>query len=347
MAAIGADDADLSYDVAPGMDLHGFDLNLLVALEALLREKSVTNAGRRVHLSQSAMSGALARLRHAFNDELLVPGRGGMTLTPLAESLVEPVASILRDTQETLSAHVRFDPSTSRRTFTIAASDYATTVLLGEAVRELSAQAPHATLVILPLRDRMEELDDLGIDLYILPQAVIPPARPHELLFRDTFTCLVWRDNTEVGDRLTLDQFTTLGHVVVSFTADRKTGCDDRFAPQMGLERRAEVVVSNFHALPGLVVGTRRVATIQMRLAKKLASSFPIRVVGLPVPTPTLDEAMLWHPRFERDPAHLWFRTLLKRVAAAMPEVEADAGHGPASTVRQGHFGRAPRSTRR
>jgi DNA-binding transcriptional LysR family regulator len=304
------------------VDLHGFDLNLLVALDALLKERSVTNAGRRVHLSQSAMSGALARLRHALNDELLVPGRGGMTLTPLAESLVEPVASILRQAQETLSGHTAFEPSTSRRTFTIAASDYATTVLLADALRELSAQAPHVTAVIVPLHDRTDELDDL--DICILPQSLVPPARPHELLFRDTFTCLVWQGNQQVGERLTLDEFTSLGHVVVSF-AEHHRSCDEHLGPPMGLERRAEVVVSNFHALPGLVVGTTRVATIQMRLAKKLASSYPIRIVGMPVPMPTLDEAMMWHQRFERDPAHQWFRSLLKRVASNMPAATAEA----------------------
>ena len=324
------------------MDLHGFDLNLLVALDALLREKSVTNAGRRVHLSQSAMSGALARLRHAFNDDLLIAGRGAMTLTPLAEGLVEPVAAILRDTQETLSAHVRFEPSTSRRTFTIAASDYATTVLLGEAVREMNAQAPHVTLVILQLRDRLEQLDDLDVDVCILPQSIVPPARPHELLFRDTFTCLVWRDNPDVGDRLTVDQFTTLGHVVVTFHDDCTTRDDDRFAPRIGLERRAEIVVPNFHALPSLIVGTNRIATVQKRLATKLASSHPVRVVGLPVPIPPLEEAMLWHPRFERDAAHLWFRSVLKRVASAMP-VSLESGEADSSTVRRVRFG-APRS---
>jgi LysR family transcriptional regulator, nod-box dependent transcriptional activator len=324
------------------MDLHGFDLNLLVALDALLRERSVTNAGRRVHLSQSAMSGALARLRHAFNDELLVSGRGGMTLTPLAESLVEPVAAILRHTQATLSAHVRFDPASSRRTFTIAASDYATAVLLGDALREMNAQAPHVTLVVLPLRDRLEELDELDIDLCILPQAVVLPARPHELLFRDTFTCLVWRDNTAVGDRLTVDQFLTLGHVVVSFADDCTTCEDNRLAPHTGLERRAEVVVPNFHALPSLIVGTNRIATVQTRLATKLAASHPVRVVGLPVLIPPLDEAMLWHPRFDRDPAHQWFRTLLKRVASAMPPVSSESREADSSTVRRGRFG-APR----
>jgi len=343
MDAIGAGDgSDLRYDPGP-MDLHGFDLNLLVALDALLREKSVTNAGRRVHLSQSAMSGALARLRHAFNDELLVSGRGGMSLTPLAESLVEPVASILRQTQETLSAHVHFDPSTSERTFTIAASDYATTVLLGDVLRQLSAQAPHVTVVIAPLRDRMEDVEDPDIDLYILPQAIIPQARPHELLFHDTFTCLVWREHPEVGDRLTVDQFTSLGHVVVSFSEDHKAS-DERLAPWVGLERRTEVVVSNFHALPGLVVGTKRVATIQLRLAKKLVTSYPVRIVGAPVPMPPLDEAMMWHPRFEQDPAHVWLRALLKKTASDLPdETAADVNEPSAtSTVRRGYFGRRP-----
>jgi LysR family transcriptional regulator, nod-box dependent transcriptional activator len=324
------------------MDLHGFDLNLLVALDALLRERSVTNAGRRVHLSQSAMSGALARLRHAFNDELLVSGRGGMTLTPLGESLLEPVATILRQTQETLSARVRFDPATSQRAFTIAASDYATTVLLDDALRELSAQAPHVTVVIAPLRDRMEEAEDPDIDLYIIPQAIIPQARPHELLFHDTFTCLVWREHPEVGDRLTLDQFTSLGHVVVSFSEDHKAS-DDRLVPWVGLERRAEVVVPNFHALPALVVGTKRVATIQLRLAKKLATSYPVRVVGVPVPMPRLDEAMMWHPRFEQDPAHVWLRALLKRVALAMPPVSSESDEIRSSAIRRGRFG-APRT---
>jgi LysR family transcriptional regulator, nod-box dependent transcriptional activator len=323
------------------MDLHGFDLNLLVALDALLRERSVTNAGRRVHLSQSAMSGALARLRHAFNDELLVSGRGGMTLTPLGESLLEPVASILRQTQETLSARVRFDPATSQRAFTIAASDYATTVLLDDALRDLSAQAPHVTVVIAPLRDRMEEAEDPDIDLYILPQAIIPQARPHELLFYDTFTCLVWREHPEVGDRLTLDQFTSLGHVVVSFSEDHKAS-DDRLVPWVALERRAEVVVPNFHALPGLVIGTKRIATIQLRLAKKLTTSYPVRIVGAPVPMPRLDEAMMWHPRFEQDPAHVWLRALLKRTASEMPaESDTDVNRPAAApTVRRGSFGR-------
>ena len=147
------------------MDLHGFDLNLLVALDALLAEKSVTHAGRRVHLSQSAMSGVLSRLRHALNDKLLVPSRGGMTLTPLAESLVEPVRSILEQVHRSIIVNVPFDPATSRRVFTIAASDYAVTVLLTDALRRISSEAPGVTVVIIPLRERTPESEDLGLDL--------------------------------------------------------------------------------------------------------------------------------------------------------------------------------------
>ena len=341
IGGIGGGNRATCVTISNAMDLRGFDLNLLVALDALLRERSVTNAGRRVHLSQSAMSGALARLRHAFNDELLVSGRGGMSLTPLAETLVEPVASILRQTQETLSAHVRFDPSTSAHTFTIAASDYATAVLLGDALREVSVQAPHVRVVVAPLRDRMEEVEDSDIDLYILPQAIIPQGRPHELLFHDTFTCLVWREHSDVGERLTLDQFTSLGHVVVSFSEDHKANCDDGLAPRVGVERNAEVVVPHFHALPDFVVGTKRVATLQLRLARRLATSYPVRIVGAPVPMPRLDEAMMWHPRFEQDPAHVWLRALLKRVAAAMPaETASDIDSQRSASVRRGTFGR-------
>ena len=162
--------------IQAAMDLHGFDLNLLVALDALLAEKSVTNAGRRVHLSQSAMSGVLARLRHALNDKLLVASRGGMTLTPLAESLIEPVRSILEEIHRTIIVNVPFDPATSRRVFTIAASDYAVTVLLTDALRRVGRDAPGVTVVIIPLRERTPESEDLGLDLVIVPKAYAPAA---------------------------------------------------------------------------------------------------------------------------------------------------------------------------
>jgi len=301
------------------MDLHGFDLNLLVALDALLSERSVTNAGRRVHLSQSAMSGVLARLRRAFNDDLLVPGRGGMTLTPRAEALVEPVGAILRSVEHTLSTHVRFDQASSRRMFTVAASDYAVTVLLTPALRELHRQAPSVSVTIVPLRDGMESLEDRQIDLMVLPRAYVPPSRTPELLFDDVFTGIVASDHPVVGDRLSADHYRSLGHVIVSFAQDGRGSIDDFAIAEAGLDRRVDVVAPSFHSLPALVVGTERVATIQFRLATMLASAYPIRLVDLPIELPVLEEVLLWHPRFDRDPGHAWFRGILKHAAAALP----------------------------
>ena len=307
------------------MDLHGFDLNLLVALDALLAEKSVTNAGRRIHLSQSAMSGVLARLRHALNDKLLVASRGGMTLTPLAESLVEPVRSILEQVHRTIIVNVPFDPATSRRVFTIAASDYAVTVLLTDALRRISSEAPGVTVVIIPLRERTAESDDLGLDLVILPKAYAPASLPHEVLFEDAFTAIVWNGHSSVGETLHPDQYRRLPHAVVSFSDDTRINYDERLGEQAGFELRAQVVAPSYHALPALIVGTDRIATIQMRLAGKLADSYPIRVVPLPLPLPLLQEAMMWHPRLDRDAGHAWLRGVLRETAAALPAM----GHTP------------------
>jgi LysR family transcriptional regulator, nod-box dependent transcriptional activator len=297
------------------MDLQNFDLNLLVALDALLSERSVTNAGRRVHLSQSAMSGALARLRQAFDDELLVAGRGGMTLTPVAEKLVEPVAAILRQVHDTLSTAIQFDPSSSSRLFTIAASDYAVMVFLADFLREMSREAPQVRITIVPMREGMEQLDNPTVDLLILPKAHVTATRAFEPLFTDVFTAIVARDHSRVGTAVTMDDYRTFGHVTVSFADDRPLSLDLISAADAGLQRRVEVVASSYLSLPALVVGTERIATIQRRLALRLAAVHPIKVVPLPVEFPPLEEVMLWHPRFERDPGHVWFRNGLKRAA--------------------------------
>jgi LysR family nod box-dependent transcriptional activator len=299
------------------MDLQGFDLNLLVALDALLAEKNVTNAGRRIHLSQSAMSGALARLRQALNDTLLVVNRGGMTLTPLAESLVEPVRAILEQVHRTIIVSVPFEAASSRRIFTIAASDYAVTVLLADALRRISREAPGVTVVIVPLRERSPESDRL--DLVILPKASGPASFPRERLFEDEFTAIVWSGHPSVGDTLSSEQCRRLPHAVVSFSDDIGINHDERLGERAGFEHHAQVVAPSFHALPALIVGTDRVATLQMRLADKLAASFPIRVVPLPMPMPILEEAMMWHPRLDRDAGHAWLRRILHETAAALP----------------------------
>jgi LysR family transcriptional regulator, nod-box dependent transcriptional activator len=192
-------------------------------------------------------------------------------------------------------------------------------VLLTPALRELHRQAPAVSVTIVPLRDGMESLEDRQIDLLVLPRAYVPPSRTPELLFDDVFTGIVAADHPAVGDRLSAAQYRSYGHVIVSLAQDRRVSIDDLAVADAGLDRRVDVVAPSFHSLPALVVGTERVATIQFRLATMLASAYPIRIVELPIELPILEEVLLWHPRFDRDPGHAWFRGLLKHAATALP----------------------------
>jgi DNA-binding transcriptional LysR family regulator len=301
------------------VDFHGLDLNLLVALDALLSERNVTNAGRRVHLSQSAMSGVLGRLRRCFHDDLLVATRGVMRLTPLAESLQQPVRDILHQIQTTVATKVRFEPSSATRHFTLRASDYAVSVLMGELLQEIQRVAPGVTVELAPMRPGIvDDLDSLLVDFVVIPLPYVPKGHPHEVLFEDTYTCIAWNGHSQIGKTLSLDQYRASGHVVVSFEPGRLVSFDEQFGAEAGLERRVEVIAPSYHVLPELVVGTDRIATVQTRLALKFARMFALKLVPLPVPLPVLQEAVFWTTHLDRDPGHMWFREMMKTTAARL-----------------------------
>ena len=199
------------------MDLHLFDLNLLVALDALLRECNVTQAGNRLNLSQPAMSGALARLRGHFQDELLVSVGRRMVRTPLGDALVEPVRDILLQVRGTLESRSGFDPATSTRHLKIAASDYVIAILMADALRRVRCEAPHISFDLRPLGPRADEaLDNAELDFLIAPASAEFEAHASEVLFEDTFTCVAWSGNSAVGDTLSPEDYLSLGHVVVN-----------------------------------------------------------------------------------------------------------------------------------
>src|SRR5687768_6327442 len=199
------------------MDLHLFDLNLLVALDVLLTERNVTRAGNRLNLSQSAMSGALSRLRHHFRDELLVPVGRQMVLTPLAEGLVQPVRDILLRIRGTLGSKPQFDPATASRHLSLAVSDYVSEVLLADVLRLARCEAPGITFELRPVGRRAgEDLESGALDFLISPEGYVSPSQPTEVLFEDSYTCVVWAGNKAVGKTLTLEQYLDLGHVVVN-----------------------------------------------------------------------------------------------------------------------------------
>jgi LysR family transcriptional regulator, nod-box dependent transcriptional activator len=148
-----------------------------------------------------------------------------------------------------------------------------------------------------------------------MPSQYLSTSHPSELLFQDDYACLVWSGNTQVSDTLPKDQFLQLGHVMLRF-GRRNLGIDDYFLSQLGVKRRIEVIAMNFNALPQCLVGTRRIATVQRRLAEFYAEHLPLRIVPLPFDIPPLQESMQWHSCFAQDPGSIWLRGLLRSAAA-------------------------------
>lgn len=303
------------------MDLHLFDLNLLVALDALLTERNVTRAGNRLNLSQSAMSGALARLRHHFRDELLVPVGRQMVLTPVAEELVKPVRDILLQVRGTLGAKPRFDAATATRHLSLAVSDYVTEILMAGVLRQARTDAPHITFELRPVgRRAAEDLESGDLDFLISPDGYVSSSQPTDVLFEDTYTCVVWAGNRAIGKTLTMERYLDLGHVVVNVAGNEPpSNYDEQFLRRSNFRRRVEVSVPAFGMAPQLVVGTDRVTTITTRLAAKYAKLLPLRLLPLPIAMPPMVEMLQWHKVREYDPAHHWFRSLLKRAAQKLP----------------------------
>jgi len=300
------------------MHFHQLDLNLLVALHALLDEKNITQAGKRLYLTQSAMSGALARLRQYFGDELLVQVGRKMVPTPLGESLIEPVREILIQVKATIETRPGFDPRSSSRRFSLMMSDYCATVLMLEVTQRAEKLAPQVTFEVLSnnVEDPFGFLDRADIDTLVMPANLLQPDHPQEVLFEDDFVCIAWSENDAIGETISLEQYLELGHVSCEFNRGRTPMADEWYLRHHGHSRRIEVITTTFNAIPLNVVNTRRIATIQRRLAEYYAAILPIRLLPSPVEFPVLVETAQWHRLFDGDPGIAWLRQLLKDSAA-------------------------------
>lgn len=303
------------------MRLDRFDLNLLVVLDALLEERNVTNASQRVHIGQSAASGALARLREYFCDELLVPVGRRLVLTPLAESLVVPVRDTLLRARATLALRPGFEAAHSERRFLICASDYATTVLLSRVVERIAHEAPKVVLDIRSPMPRALEVFERGeIDLLIMPEPYMNAfPEPKTRLFEDSHVCMVWLDNQLVGESLTFEQYMIMGHVAVHFGDENSLSFEEWFLPRAGTQRKIELVVDNFSIVPQVLLGTNRVATVHRRQAEHFAKHLPLRLIDTPFEMPPLVEMLAWPAHLAHDPAHLWLRSIVNDCVAELP----------------------------
>jgi DNA-binding transcriptional LysR family regulator len=298
------------------MNLNRLDMNLLVALDALLTERSITRAGERLHLSPSATSGALSRLRTYFADELLTQIGRRMVPTPLGESLQGAVRDCLLHVQQTVEIRPQFDPATSKRNFKIKMSDFVSTVLMPPALKRLQSEAPGVTFELLANDDEpWESLSRGEIDFLVLPQKFIHPDHPSQVLFEEEYVCVCWAGNTSVGDSITLDQCLALGHVVTRLGTLRPPTVDAWFFEQFGHSRRVEVVATTFASVPHMLVGTNRLSIMHRRLADLYCKPLSLKVLPVPVEMPRLVEMIQWHKYRDRDPGRVWMTDVLTAAA--------------------------------
>ena len=293
------------------------DLNLLVALDALLTERSVTRAAARVGLGQSAMSHNLARLRALFGDELLTRGPEGMRPTPRALALVDPVRVVLAQITALVSRDKAFDARTAERLFRIGLPD-SVEVLLGPALlAHLCEAAPGIRLRLHSIDRLLDELDadrlDLAVGFGALPQGQAHHKR--RLLCTGTYLCMFNADRVGVSPPISLEDYVRLPHVLTSLREDERGVVDDALA-KLGFRRTVVLTTPRFLAVPFLVARAPVVVTMPARLARFFAAALGLSTSPAPVELPEVPVSLLWHASYDEDPAHVWLRRTIVRLAA-------------------------------
>ncbi len=283
------------------------DLNLLVALDVLLAERNVTIAADRLCLSQSAMSGALGRLREYFDDELLINTGRKMVLTPRAESLILPIRNVLLQIKTTITTTPEFVPADCDRQFSLVLSDYSLEVLVAKALQRIALQAPNLTFEIAPIGDRpIAQLESREIDLLVTIDQAVSEQHPKASLFTDNYVAIAWSNNDLIGETLDLDTYCRMGHVCVQFGKARLPTMEEYFLQTLKIRRRTEIRAPSFTAAPSLVVGTQRIATVHQRLAELAAQHMPLKIYPLPFEIPGVTQVVQWHTSASDDLALQW-----------------------------------------
>lgn len=295
------------------LNLARVDLNLLIALDALLTDLNVTKAARRLNVSQPAMSSTLSRLRRMFGDELLVRGPGGMVPTPRALELLDPIRRLLRDVQQIIAPLSNFEPSASQETFVVAATDYVELLLVPRLVRRLRAAAPGVKLVLRSI-EASKLPDDLisgRIDVGIAFFPSLSAKLRKRTLFTDEFTCVISPDSPLAKGPLTLPALLAATHLQTS-ASGRLGGRVDDALQEKGLRRQVNFVTSHFVAAASIASQTDVMTITGKRLAQYLASFLPLELRPLPFQTKPLNLLLAWHERTHRDPSRQWLRAQIE-----------------------------------
>ena len=300
------------------MRFNKLDLNLLVALDHLLHLRNVSAAAERMHITQSAMSNALTRLRDYFGDELLVKFGRSMELTPRAEALKEAVRDVLVRVEWTVATPSDFDPAQSERQFHVLVSDYTLATLIPRLLARCSKIAPSVRFNFLHQVEAPERLLERGdVDLLIIPTDFRSRRHPYEIVLEEDFCGVVWKDGKLARGKLTREVFLKASHVATQPPAGAQP-LESVLFRQHNVVRKTDVVTYSFMSLPLLVIGTDRIATVHRRLAEQAARALPVKIVELPYRLPKMQQAVQWHKYRSQDAGLIWLRSTIRATAAVI-----------------------------
>ncbi|NKJ35179.1 LysR family transcriptional regulator [Rhizobium sp. SG570] len=306
------------------MHFNGLDLNLIVALDAILTERNVTRAAEKLNISQPGMSGALNRLRQYFNDDLLTQNGKQMIPTPLGAALSVPAKEILATVRSRLAVQTRFLPQEARRSFTVMVSDYAATIFLASVLRALSVEAPGMTFDLHQYADLPSEALEAGrIDVLLGPQQALSQNHPFKPLFADDFVGVACADNDAVDDVTDIEAFLAMRHVLVRLGGSGLPTTDATFLERSFSRRRIEVIVPSWSLVPHYLMGTQRIAIFHRRLAHDYARHFPLRIFEIPTTLPAFEECVQWRASSRGDPAIQWLVERMETHARMLDTVSA------------------------
>ena len=299
------------------MNLGTIDFNLLKVLDALIDERNVTRAGKRLGRSQPAVSNALHRLRELFGDDLLVRGPNGFLLTPRAEAMRKPLREAITLVEGCLSDGMQFNPANATGVFRLSTPDRLSLAVIPQLHARLQKLAPNMSLQVLTA-DRKQALDLLDDDRTDLALGWLDEKPSHlktEFMIEESLFCVFRRDHPLLKRRKALDIESILSfpHLIVSATGQRTAIFDDLLL-RHGLRRRALVAVTNFTTVPHLLMGSDMIGVFTSLAANVFEKSFGLVKRPVPIKIGKISTNMVWQTRNDRDPKHVWLREQIKAV---------------------------------
>jgi len=300
-------------------DLRDVDLNLLVAFEALMQTRSVTKAAEQLRVGQPSASHALKRLRDLLDDPLFVRTPAGMTPTPRALALAEPIRAILTNIQTTLFAGPSFDPSRETRIFRIGATDYAQSVIADPLLSVLQKHAPGCRLILTAtdcgVAGRSLERGEIDLAVGAFPEVV--SATHRSVLYRERYECVFDAKACKVRGPISRAQWLALPHIIMSTRGDYSGPLDD-VLKAFGERRDVTVSTPNFLAIPYLLQGKPLVAALPTRLAKTCRARLGLATCAVPFDTPEFDVTMIWNARTANEPGASWLRDQIVAICVSL-----------------------------